>query len=172
MARRLDSEIKVMENGDWIFRGSPIEQKDILEYFRKNLKESEDGVFIDNHFGEFSENGYLEIFGYPLNLIRVREEEGELYFLSDAGEEIPLDFLDLEADKEGELYAKKKNHKLLKYKLARNVATSLSEFIQDSPAGMRLKTSQHEFLIPETNRGPEVSLPVEFRNPSSRFDSE
>ncbi len=163
MARRLNSEIKVLSNGDWIFRDSPIEQKDILEYFRKNLKESEDGIFIDNQYGEFSENGYLETFGYPLNLIQIREEGGELYFSSDAGEEIPISILDLAADRQGELFAIKKNHKLLKYKIARNVSSILSEYLQESPTGLILVTSKYELQIPETNQGPEVNLPAEFK---------
>lgn len=163
MARRLDSEIKVLENGDWVFRGAPIHQKDILEYFRKNLKESDDGIFIDNRYGDFTENGYLETFGYPLNFIRIREENGELFFLSDAGEELPLSFLDLYSDVQGELFAQKKGQRFIKYKLARNVSTSLSEYIEDSQEGLRLKTAQHEFLIPQSKVGPDVSLPPEFR---------
>ncbi|EMJ98621.1 MULTISPECIES: hypothetical protein [unclassified Leptospira] len=163
-ARRLDSEIKVLPNGDWIFREAKIEQKDVLEYFRKNLKEAEDGIYIDNQYGEFSENGYLELFGYPLNLIRIWEKDGELFFLSDSGEELPLSSLQIAADSEGELFAKKKDHLFLKYKIARNVSSTLSEYLSESPQGLKLVLQTGEIPILETNENPKVSLPPEFQN--------
>lgn len=164
MARRLNSEIKVLPNGDWIFREAKIEQKDILEYFRKNLKEAEDGIYIDNQYGEFSENGYLELFGYPLNLIRVWEKEGELYFLSDSGEELPLASLQIAADSEGELFARKKGNTFLKYKLARNVSSVLSEHLSESAHGLKLVFPNREISVLETGEHPNVSLPKEFQN--------
>ncbi|MGJ4789577.1 hypothetical protein [Leptospira koniambonensis] len=163
MARRLDSEIKVLPNGDWIFREAKIEQKDILEYFRKNLREAEDGIYIDNQYGEFSENGYLELFGYPLNLIRVWEKDGEFYFLSDSGEELPLSSLQIAADSEGELFARKKDHLFLKYKIARNVSSTLSEYLSESSQGLKLVFSNREISILETGENPNVSLPKEFQ---------
>lgn len=163
MARRLNSEIKVLPNGDWIFREAKIEQKDILEYFRKNLKEAEDGIYIDNQYGEFSENGYLELFGYPLNLIRVWEKDNEFYFLSDSGEELPLSSLQIAADSEGELFARKKDHLFLKYKIARNVSSILSEYLSESPQGLSLVLKSGEVPILETGEHPNVSLPKEFQ---------
>ncbi|EIE00182.1 hypothetical protein [Leptospira licerasiae] len=163
MARRLDSEIKVLPNGDWIFREAKIEQKDILEYFRKNLKEAEDGIYIDNQYGEFSENGYLELFGYPLNLIRIWDKDGEFYFLSDSGEELPLSSLQIAADSEGELFARKKDHLFLKYKIARNVSSILSEYLSESPQGLKLVFQNREVPILETGEHPNVSLPKEFQ---------
>ncbi|TGL32620.1 hypothetical protein EHQ52_15170 [Leptospira koniambonensis] len=163
MARRLDSEIKVLPNGDWIFREAKIEQKDILEYFRKNLREAEDGIYIDNQYGEFSENGYLELFGYPLNLIRVWEKDGEFYFLSDSGEELPLSSLQIAADSVGELFARKKDHLFLKYKIARNVSSTLSEYLSESSQGLKLVFSNREISILETGENPNVSLPKEFQ---------
>lgn len=163
MARRLDSEIKVLPNGDWIFREAKIEQKDILEYFRKNLKEAEDGIYIDNQYGEFSENGYLELFGYPLNLIRVWEKDNEFYFLSDSGEELPLSSLQIAADSEGELFARKKDHLFLKYKIARNVSSILSEYFSESQDGLKLVVQNKEIPILETSENPNVSLPKEFQ---------
>ncbi|TGL59010.1 hypothetical protein [Leptospira sarikeiensis] len=163
MARRLDSEIKVLPNGDWIFRDSKIEQKDVLEYFRKNLKEAEDGIYIDNQYGEFSENGYLELLGYPLNLIRVWEKDGEFYFLSDSGEELSISSLEIAADSDGELFARKKGNTLLKYKLARNVSSVLSEYFSESPQGLKLVWNNREIPIIETGETPNVSLPSEFQ---------
>lgn len=163
-AKRLNSEIKVLPNGDWIFRDAKIEQKDVLEYFRKNLKEAEDGIYIDNQYGEFSENGYLELFGYPLNLIRMWEKDGEFYFLSDSGEELSLSSLQIAADSEGELFARKKDHLFLKYKIARNVSSTLSEYLSESDQGLKLVWKDKEIPILETNEDPKVSLPSEFRN--------
>ncbi|TGK00937.1 hypothetical protein EHO59_13540 [Leptospira semungkisensis] len=163
MARRLNSEIKVTPNGDWVFRGSHIEQKDILEYFRKNLKDAKDGIYIDNEYGQFSEEGYLELFGYALNLIRVWEKDGELFFLADSGEELALSSLEIAADRDSELFARKKDQVFLKYKIARNVSTVLGDYILESDEGLKLKIGQKEILIPETKEGPEVSLPEEFQ---------
>ncbi|TGK05253.1 hypothetical protein EHQ53_16555 [Leptospira langatensis] len=164
MARRLNSEIKITPNGEWIFRGTHIDQKDILEYFRRNLKDAQDGIYIDNEYGQFSEQGYLELFGYALNLIRVWEKDGELFFLADSGEEIPFSSLELAADRDGELFAKKKGHVFLKYRIARNVSTALGEYIQESEEGLKFKIGEKEIPIPETKEGPEVSLPKEFQN--------
>ncbi|TGK10044.1 hypothetical protein EHO60_11895 [Leptospira fletcheri] len=164
MAKRLDSEIKVVSNGDWIFRGMKIEHREVLAYFRKNLKEGPDGVYIDNRYGDLSENGYLLLEGYPLNLIRVGEENGELLFFSDAGEEWKLSELDLIADREGTLIAKRKGNRLLKYRIARNVAADLSRFLEETDQGLVLRTKTATIQLPETEEGPEVPLPPEFRS--------
>ncbi|EPG74911.1 hypothetical protein LEP1GSC058_1557 [Leptospira fainei serovar Hurstbridge str. BUT 6] len=163
MARRLDSEIKVLSNGDWIFRGTKIEQIDILAYFRKNLKEAPDGVYIDNQYGDLSENGYVHLEGYPINLIRVSEIAGSLTFLTDGGDELRLAELELSADRNGNLIAKKKGDKLLKFRIARNVSTELSKYMEETETGLLLRTAMEKRELKETNEGPEVQLPQEFR---------
>ncbi|EQA36479.1 hypothetical protein LEP1GSC047_2813 [Leptospira inadai serovar Lyme str. 10] len=166
MARRLDSEIKVLSNGDWIFRGTKIEQRDVLSYFRKNLKEAPDGVYIDNQYGDLSENGYVHLEGYPVNLIRVSEIAGNLTFLTDGGDELSLSELELSTDRDGILIAKKKGNRLLKFKIARNVSAELSKYIEETETGHLLRTTTEKRELKETSEGPEVQLPDEFRNES------
>ncbi|PJZ69200.1 hypothetical protein CH373_14825 [Leptospira perolatii] len=163
MARRLDSEIKILPNGDWCFRGSNIEQKDILEYFRKSLREASDGVYISNEFGELSEKGYLELNGYASFLTSFEEVDGDLVFTSDAGIKFKRSDLEIAADREGVLYAKEIGSKFLKYRLARNVISALSDYIEETKDGLILKTEKAKVKILETSEGPEVPLPVEFR---------
>ena len=44
--RKFDSEIRISQSGDWIFRGQKITQENVLEFFKKNIIEDEFGIYI------------------------------------------------------------------------------------------------------------------------------
>lgn len=107
--RRFNSEIFVDSEDRWIFQGNRIDQKEILAYFRQNLREDELGIYIDNRFGEWTENGYLELEGYPIHLIECKESEGTLFFLAESDRSYALKDLMFAIDINGCLFARTAN---------------------------------------------------------------
>ncbi|RHX86149.1 hypothetical protein [Leptospira stimsonii] len=165
--RRFNSEIYVDAEDRWIFNGNRIIQKEVLSYFRKNLHEDEFGVFIDNRFGELSENGYVELNGYPIHLTSCREVDGTLVFLSESDTVFSLKDLLFFLDAEGCLFARtSKNHKL-KFRPDRNCLSELSPFLEESENGFEIHFRGEKIAIPDSGESPRVPVPVEFRSPIS-----
>ncbi|AVQ11796.1 Uncharacterized protein XB16_1464 [Leptospira santarosai] len=166
--RRFNSEIFVDSEDRWIFQGNRIDQKEILAYFRQNLREDELGIYIDNRFGEWAENGYLELEGYPIHLIECKESEGTLFFLSESDRSYTLKDLIFAIDINGCLFARTANHKKLKFRPDRNCLSDLSPFLEESKDGIEIRFVDEKILIPESYESPRVPLPAEFNSSFSR----
>ncbi|MDI7230505.1 hypothetical protein QMM87_17910 [Leptospira santarosai] len=162
--RRFNSEIFVDSEDCWIFQGNRIDQKEILAYFRQNLREDELGIYIDNRFGEWTENGYLELEGYPIHLIECKESEGTLFFLAESDRSYTLKDLIFAIDINGCLFARTANHKKLKFRPDRNCLSDLSPFLEESKNGIEIRFFEEKILIPESYESPRVSLPTEFNS--------
>ncbi|EMK08961.1 MULTISPECIES: hypothetical protein [Leptospira] len=166
--RRFNSGIFVDSEDRWIFQGNRIDQKEILAYFRQNLREDELGIYIDNRFGELTENGYLELEGYPIHLIACKESEGTLCFLAESDTSYALKDLIFAIDVNGCLFARSVNHKKLKFRPDRNCLSDLSPFLEETKDGIELRFYDKKILIPESYESPRVSLPAEFNSIFSR----
>ncbi|MDV6234707.1 hypothetical protein CH379_003565 [Leptospira ellisii] len=160
--RRFDSEIFVDTEDRWIFRGNRIDQKEVLSYFRKNLKEDEAGVYIDNRFGDLSENGYVTIQGYPIHLTACRERENTLFFLAESDESFPLETLRFALDANGCLFARAKDKHKIKFRPDRNCLSDLSSFLEETAAGTEIRFRGTSIPIFESGESPEVPLPAAF----------
>ncbi|AYV57053.1 hypothetical protein CH370_02305 [Leptospira kmetyi] len=168
--RKFNSEIFVDAEDRWIFRGNRIDQKEVLSYFRQNLKEDDLGIFIDNRFGELTENGYLELEGYPIHLIACRETEDTLVFLSESETSYSLRELLFALDADGCLFAKTKYYKKLKFRPDRNCLSDLSPYLEETENGTEIRFRGETIAIPESGESPKVPLPVEFRAVPSQGD--
>jgi hypothetical protein len=135
MARKFDSEITVTANDKWIFRGDEITQGDILSYFRKNIRQDENGVYIDNRFGELEEHGYINLEGYPLHIKSISEEGGNLYFLTDSEMSFGLNDLTISMDENGQVYAFEPDKDKILYRFSRSAGGELAERIQEREDG-------------------------------------
>ncbi|NCN08697.1 MAG: hypothetical protein GW938_02510 [Leptospira sp.] len=161
MARKFFSEITINSRDEWIFRGNEIHQEEILKYFRANLKEDEDGVYIKNVFGELEEFGYIEINGYPLHIIRVTEEGGTLFFSSDADLTLEWDDIQIFTDPSENLILKKKGESKIFYRLNSNAGGQLSEWILESGESFEIK--HHNETIPILRMDhTTVEIPVKY----------
>lgn len=160
--RKFNSEIFVDSEDRWIFRGNRIDQKEVLTYFRQNLKEDDLGIYIDNRFGELTENGYLELEGYPIHLVSCKESEDTLVFLAESEVVYSLKELIFALDKDGCLFAKTKNYKKLKFRPDRNCLSDLSSFLEETENGTEIRFRNQKILIPESGESPRVPLPKEF----------
>lgn len=135
MARKFDSEITVTANDKWIFRGDEITQGDILSYFRKNIRQDENGVYIDNRFGELEEHGYINLEGYPLHIKSISEEGGNLYFLTDSEMSFGLNDLTISMDENGQVYAFEPDKDKILYRFSRSAGGELAERTQEREDG-------------------------------------
>ncbi|EMY78260.1 hypothetical protein LEP1GSC060_0346 [Leptospira weilii serovar Ranarum str. ICFT] len=160
--RRFNSEIFVDSQDRWIFQGNRIDQQGILSYFRQNLREDRLGIYIDNRFGELTENGYLELEGYPIHLTACKESEGTLFFLAESEVTYSLNDLIFALDKDGCLFARTANHKKLKFRPDRNCLSDLSPFLEETKEGTEIRFHDNKILIPESGESPRVDLPGEF----------
>ncbi|TGK31073.1 hypothetical protein EHQ12_03245 [Leptospira gomenensis] len=162
--RKFDSEIIVDAQDRWIFRGNRIDQKEVLSYFRKNLKEDESGVYIDNRFGDLAENGYVRIQGYPIHLTACILSSETLYFLSESDESFPLELLDFALDENGCLFARIRDKKKIKFRLDRNCLSDLSPFLEETSEGVEIRFGETTVPIFESGESPEVPLPAAFHD--------
>ncbi|TGL97394.1 hypothetical protein EHQ76_14765 [Leptospira barantonii] len=160
--RKFNSEIFVDSEDRWIFRGNRIDQKEVLSYFRQNLKEDEIGIYIDNRFGEFIENGYLELDGYPIHLVSCKETENTLVFLSESETSYSLHELIFALDKDGCLFARTTHYKKLKFRPDRNCLSDLSPYLEETKNGTEIRFRDEKIEIPESGESPRVPLPAEF----------
>ncbi|MCC5815896.1 MAG: hypothetical protein JJT78_14170 [Leptospira sp.] len=135
MAREFDSEIYITADDKWIFRGNEIIQEDILSYFRKNLKQDERGVYIDNKFGELEEHGYLTLYGFPVHITYVSEEGGTLFFSTDADRTLGLDDISIQMNSEGQLFAHEMGREKILYRFSRSAGGQLAERIDETEDG-------------------------------------
>ncbi|XDD49196.1 hypothetical protein AB3N59_12310 [Leptospira sp. WS92.C1] len=161
--RKFNSEIYVDSKDRWIFRGNRIVQKEVLTYFRKNLREDDLGIFIDNHFGEFSENGYLELDGYPIHLTSCKEDGDTLFFLSETEESFSINDLIFATDADGCLFARTSITKRLKFRPDRNCLSDLSAYLEEEQGKMEIRFQNRVIPIPSSQETPKVTLPTELK---------
>lgn len=148
MAREFDSEIYVTVDDKWIFRGNEITQEDILNYFRMNLKQDDNGVYIDNKFGELEEHGYIKLYGYPVHITYVSEEGGTLFFSTDANRTLGLEDVKIFLTEEGQLVAYEKGRDGILYRFTRSASGRLAEWIEESEDGnFVLKVAGVEIIL-------------------------
>ena len=141
--RVFDSEIIIDEKSRWYFRGNEITLDSVLSYFKENLDEDENGIFILNTYGELSEKGYVSCMGYPLKFIDYQIESGQLFLLGDNKQKFSLQDLQLHADLEEKIFFKKKGQKYLKYSLNRDTHSKISEYIEEENGNYFLKYANH-----------------------------
>ena len=147
MSRKFDSEICINAQDEWMFHGNSIIQEKILSYFRSNLKEDQDGVYILNQFGELEEHGYLKIEGYPLHITNVTDEEGTLFFSSDSGISLKINDVELLLNNNQNLILRNKNHQRIFQRLSNHAAVQLAEWIEETDNGYLIVHQVESFPI-------------------------
>jgi hypothetical protein len=131
MARKFDSEIRIHSNGKWFFRGQEITQENVLNFFKKNLKEDEQGVFIENHYGGLTEHGYLESYTFLLKIKSIIEKE-TLYFISEVDEVLNLSDITIYHDSNESIFIRKNSEQLIRYNLSLDAISTLSKYLQQN----------------------------------------
>lgn len=162
MPRKFDSEITIDPFDRWIFRGNEITQPNVLKYFRENLKQNSHGVYIENVFGELSENGYLSIQGFPCHILNVKEEDGEILFFSDDGRVTLESSWEIFQTQEGSVFALEPDRFRILYRFDWNAASALAQHLEEEGESVYFKTpfTKREILVlPESI---EIPLPSNF----------
>jgi hypothetical protein len=168
MARKFDSEIYISQEDIWIFRGKEIFQEEILKYFRKNLREDESGVYIDNRFGELAENGYVKIDGFPLHIIHVAEDGGDLFFSTDSDRTFVLENLDFYQSDKGEFFCKEKGKEKILYRFSRQASVQLSDFLEETEDGYKISFASHFIPLQDWKGSVGVEIPEIYKTQTEK----
>jgi len=160
--RKFDSEIHIDAHDRWIFRGNEITQVEILKYFRQNLKQNEKGVFIENVFGELSENGFLKILGYPCHITGIRFDDGELFLHGDDEQIFKFPEFEIYQTKEGHLMGLHASKDLVRYRFDWNAASQLGEHLSEEGDMTFLNLGSLQMELPLFEGEIEVTLPDEY----------
>jgi len=162
MARIFDSEIKIDSYDRWFFRGNEITQGEILKYFRQNLRQSDQGVYIHNQFGELVENGYLHIEGFPAHIIHVKFEGGLGYLQTDAGEWIPETDWEIFRSRDDSIFVTKSVEDKIRYRFDWNAASVLSQYLYEEGEAVYIQFDKVAREVIDFNASLLVDLPKSF----------
>lgn len=160
--RRFDSEIIIDEQDRWTFRGNIITQAEILKYFRNSLKESHNGIYIENVFGELSENGYLKAIGYPCHIITVGLDEDGLVFYGDDDKSYKFPEFEIYRTKEDAIIGMDSEKPLIKYRFDWNAASQLAQYLEEENGVTYLLLGDVKMELPTYEGEIEVPLPASY----------
>ena len=159
--RKFDSEIWINEKGEWIFRGNEITHAEILKYFKENLKEDANGIYILNVFGELQEMGYVKSQTHPLKIQYVEETAEDLLFHSDSQETISIFTSGIFIDQNEVLFLKRNEQNFLSYQFTRSSLGQLSKYLEEVDGSFFLNFQDLSFEISQ-KPFPEIKIPAEF----------
>ncbi|GBF50714.1 hypothetical protein LPTSP4_22410 [Leptospira ryugenii] len=157
--RKFDSEIKIDPYDRWIFRGNEITKEEILRYFRENLHQTEEAVYIQNVFGNLSEHGFLEIQGYPCHVLHLEIEGEELLLYCDDGKQFRFPDFEIYQTKEGALMGIHSSQPLVKYRFTWNAAKELGDILEESNDSIYFKFGEIKMELPIYEGEVPVPLP-------------
>ncbi len=146
--RKYDSEIVVEENDAWFYKGNQIIQEKVLDFFRKNLHEDDDGIYIQNSYGNFIENGYITAIGFPLQITNFVKDENALLLRGSDCLCVPLEDWSFYFRPDERIFGIKKNHKYLKYAFSRDFLNFISLHLKENNGEYSLDINS--FHIPIT----------------------
>ena len=125
------SEIEVKPSGNWFYKGNKIVQREVLDYFKKNLFEDEKGAYIKNTFHNLTEFAYINLEGYALHITDFIEDKTNYFFICETKEKLNILSLNFFLDSNQVLFVQKKTEKFLKYKISIHCLMKLSDFLID-----------------------------------------
>lgn len=157
--RKFDSEIRIMENGDWIFRSQKITQENVLNFFKKSIREDEKGIYITNHYAELTEHGYLEAKCIFLKIIDYEIKENLIYLVTEDGSSTPIDEFYFYSDKEEKIFCMRRSDQFIKFHFNRQVHSYLSNYIIEENGHYFLNIVENKIPILPYNKSIEVNVP-------------
>jgi hypothetical protein len=162
LPRKFDSEIRVGDHDEWVFRGNEITQEDVLLYFKQNLKEDEAGIYIDNRFGDLEENGYIEIRGFALQAIYFEWDEF-LKVTCDDKRTFSGDEVQFFRTNQEEFFFSPMGNRFLKYRISRNALGKLMDFLEESSGEYFLRKNETSYPILLWEEEISVEIPPAYR---------
>jgi hypothetical protein len=159
--RIFNSEITIDESNRWYFRGQEIIHVFVLDFFRKNLFEDEKGIYILNSYGQFSEKGYVECYGFPLFFISwVIDENNHLAFRSNGGQDYSLQELNFYFDEKERIFSIPEGKKFTKIGFSKAVLNFLAEYMNEKDDEYFLEFPEHQKPISKFEDQFEIMVPV------------
>lgn len=137
--RIFESGITVESNHRWYYQDKEIIQEDVLQYFKKNLKEDKNGIYIENIYKDKIEYGYIQCIGCPLKLHSYEIEVHGLLAISDTKEKIPIDQLNFYTNESDILYAIKKSDQQIRYLIRGSFLSLVGQYIEEENGLYQIK---------------------------------
>ncbi|MBK8394071.1 MAG: hypothetical protein IPL26_02345 [Leptospiraceae bacterium] len=157
--RKFDSEIRISENGEWIFRGQLVTQENILSFFKKNIKEDEHGIYITNSYGTLTEHGYLETKCIFLKVTNYDIIENEIYLTTEDDTNLPISNFLFYSDKNEKIFCARKSDKFIKFNFNRQVHSYLSNFLIEDNGNYFLEINETKIPIIPSEISTVVKIP-------------
>ena len=147
--RKFDSEIQITETGNWLFRGQEIIQQNVLEFFKKNIKEDDLGIYIRNSYAELVEHGYIKAKSIFLNISNYYLEDNIIYLVAEDDSITPLKDFYFYSDVNEKIFCMRKSDKYLKFRFNRQTHSYISSLM--------IEENNHYFLETETEIIPIIA---------------
>ena len=158
--RKFDSEIRITENGEWIFRGQKITHENVLSFFKKSIREDELGIYITNSYAELTEHGYLEAKCIFLKIIDYTLKDKSITLTTEDDRVVPVAEFHFYSDKDEKFFCMIKSDRFIKFYFNRQVHSYLSNYIIEENGYYFLNVIESKIPILPYNKPIEVNVPL------------
>jgi len=162
--RKFDSEIRISQSGDWIFRGQKITQENILEFFKKNVLEDEFGIYIRNSYAELIEHGYLEAKSIFLKIINSIVEDNIIYLIAENESKTPIQDFYFYSDNEEKIFCMRKSDRFIKFSFNRQMHNFISNLMIEDNDKYFLQLEDTRIPILPFDKPIDVEIPKIYKN--------
>jgi|JI8StandDraft_1071087.scaffolds.fasta_scaffold141971_1 hypothetical protein len=157
--RKFDSEIRITQNGKWIFRGQEITQDNVLEFFKKNIREDDLGIYITNTYAELTEHGYLEAETIFLKIINSIEKDNIIYLQGEDDSTTPLFDFYFYSDSNEKIFCMRKSDKFIKFTFNRQMHSYISNLLSEDNGSYFIKVGDNTLPVSQYNKPIDVKIP-------------
>ena len=157
--RKFDSEIRITQNGKWIFRGQEITQDNVLDFFKKNIREDNLGIYITNTYAELTEHGYLEADTIFLKIINSTEKDNTIYLQGEDDSTTPLFDFHFYSDSDEKIFCMRKSDNFIKFTFNRQMHSFISNLITEDNGSYLIKVQDKTIPVLPYIKPIKVNLP-------------
>ncbi|MBP9888129.1 MAG: hypothetical protein KBF93_17650 [Leptospiraceae bacterium] len=162
--RKFDSEIRISQSGDWIFRGQKITQENVLEFFKKNIIEDEFGIYIRNSYAELVEHGYIGAKCIFLKIINSIVEDNIIYLIAEDESKTPIQDFYFYSDHEEKIFCMRKSDQFIKFNFNRHMHNFISNLMMEESGKYFLQLENSKIPILPYDKPIEVEIPATYAN--------
>jgi hypothetical protein len=151
-----------MESGKWLYRGQEITQENVLSFFKKSIREDNDGIYITNTYAELTEHGYIEAKTIFLKIISSIEKDNIIYLLGEDDSSTPIKDFYFYSDSEEKIFCMRKSDTYIKFYFNRQMHSFISSLLVEENGYYFLQLSVERIPINPFPGKIEVVVPASY----------